>query len=605
MKTTQFPDLLPVASLAELQAKGVIVIVGRDRPIAVFWHEGEVHAVDNRCPHLGFPLHRGSVRDGLLTCHWHEARFDLCTGCTFDLWADDVPAFDTFVRDGTVYVAPNPRQKESRHYYLRRLTQGLEQEVSLVQAKAVLGLRRIGVSANDIIREIARFGSRNHDRWGEGMTLLAIAGNLLPELSPETAYHVLFRASRQVGADCSDAPARREREALADREHPPAQLARWMRTWVRARHRDASERVLLTAIERHGESPDLADLVFTTAADRVYAQIGHVLDGWNKAFELLDSIGWNEASSILPLVVQPTVSARGAEEDAHWHHPHELIEPLRTVEAELPAILERGARRGPAALSGSRQTSEPPPRALNSGEFRYDAEFLPVLLGENPVAILELLKERLLAGVAPQELSKQVAYAAAVRLARFSDNNEVADWFNPRHTFIFANAVHQAVKRNPSAGIVRGIFHAALSVYMDRFLNVPPARLRDDDRTMHALPSAAPQLRQRVLDLLDRQSNTDEAALVVARYLRLGHEFTGLVDTLSLATAREDLDFHALQVLEAAVQQCREWGEGPEIEQIMVGVARQLAAFCPTPRAAHHTAVTAMRLDRGDKMYEE
>jgi hypothetical protein len=40
---------------------------------------------------MGFPLERGSVEDGILTCHWHHARFDLESGCTFDLWADDVP----------------------------------------------------------------------------------------------------------------------------------------------------------------------------------------------------------------------------------------------------------------------------------------------------------------------------------------------------------------------------------------------------------------------------------------------------------------------------------------------------------------------------------
>ena len=45
-------------------------------------------ALDNRCPHMGFPLDRGSVEEGILTCHWHHARFELASGCTFDLWAD-------------------------------------------------------------------------------------------------------------------------------------------------------------------------------------------------------------------------------------------------------------------------------------------------------------------------------------------------------------------------------------------------------------------------------------------------------------------------------------------------------------------------------------
>jgi nitrite reductase/ring-hydroxylating ferredoxin subunit len=573
--------LLPGASLAELEAKRVVVVSGKDRPIAVFWEDGRVFAIDNRCPHLGFPMHRGTVRDGLVTCHWHEARFDLCTGCTFDLWADDVPAFDTQIVDGQVYVAPEPRVGESRARSLRRLTQGLEQEVSLVQAKSILTLRRLGTDWLEIIREIARFGGKNHDRWGEGMTLLAIAANLAPHLRPETMYHVVLGASRQMGIDCSEAPARREREPLTGGTYSREQLGRWLRSWVRARHRDASERVLLTALERLGASPELSDLVFTAASDRAYAATGHVLDGWNKAFELLDHLGWEHASEILPLLTTPMVTARGAEEDAHWHHPHELIEPLRDAEAELPDILTAGRRW--SNTNGS--------------------DLSNVLLGDDPFAVINAVKERLRAGMKPAELAKHVAYVAAVRLARFSDNNEVADWFNPRHTFIFANAVHEAVRRSPTPGVVRGIFHAALSVYMDRFLNVPPARLPDDAGTQAALPAGSDALLERLLARLDQQSNVDEAALIAVRYLSQGHPLSGLVDTLALATAREDLDFHAMQVLEAGVRQCAEWGSGPECQQIMIGVVRQLAAFCPTPRAGHRIAITALRLDRGDRMY--
>jgi nitrite reductase/ring-hydroxylating ferredoxin subunit len=53
---------------------------------------------------MGFPLERGSVEDGILTCHRHHARFDLQSGCTFDLWADDAPIFPVEIRDDEVWV---------------------------------------------------------------------------------------------------------------------------------------------------------------------------------------------------------------------------------------------------------------------------------------------------------------------------------------------------------------------------------------------------------------------------------------------------------------------------------------------------------------------
>ncbi|KXU84686.1 hypothetical protein CR51_41880 [Caballeronia megalochromosomata] len=55
---------------------------------------------------MGFSLKRGTVEDGILICQWHHARFDLESGCTFDLWADDVPNCAVEVRDGDVWVAP-------------------------------------------------------------------------------------------------------------------------------------------------------------------------------------------------------------------------------------------------------------------------------------------------------------------------------------------------------------------------------------------------------------------------------------------------------------------------------------------------------------------
>ena len=71
-------------TVAELQAAGALTVagtsIGARHGIAVFWHEGQAYAVDNRCPHMGFPLARGTCKDGVLTCHWHYARFDLQSG---------------------------------------------------------------------------------------------------------------------------------------------------------------------------------------------------------------------------------------------------------------------------------------------------------------------------------------------------------------------------------------------------------------------------------------------------------------------------------------------------------------------------------------------
>ncbi|WP_322798617.1 Rieske (2Fe-2S) protein, partial [Thermoflexus sp.] len=64
-----------VARVSEVQAAGARVVQVGGYTLALFAEGDRIYALDNRCPHMGFPLHRGTLRDGLLTCHWHHARF--------------------------------------------------------------------------------------------------------------------------------------------------------------------------------------------------------------------------------------------------------------------------------------------------------------------------------------------------------------------------------------------------------------------------------------------------------------------------------------------------------------------------------------------------
>src|SRR3954470_7140088 len=138
--------LVRAASLSELRAAGRLVVHLDRHTLVLFAHGDEVHAVDNRCPHMGFPLERGSVADGILTCHWHHARFDLASGCTFDLWADDVPTCPVEVREpGEVWVKPVFSQADPAGHWRQRLQEGLAHSLDLVIAKAVRGQLAAGV----------------------------------------------------------------------------------------------------------------------------------------------------------------------------------------------------------------------------------------------------------------------------------------------------------------------------------------------------------------------------------------------------------------------------------------------------------------------------
>ena len=59
---------------------------------------GEIWAIDNRCPHEGYPLSTGMLKDGILTCEWHNWKFRLCDGkCV--LGGEDVRHYPLQIRD--------------------------------------------------------------------------------------------------------------------------------------------------------------------------------------------------------------------------------------------------------------------------------------------------------------------------------------------------------------------------------------------------------------------------------------------------------------------------------------------------------------------------
>jgi len=132
-----------VAALSELRDRGRMVIGTLGGPVLVVADGNDVVAFDNRCPHMGFPLHRGSIEDGILTCHWHHARFDLRSGSTFDLWADDVPIRAVHIVGGEVWVADTATPRDEAAHWRQRLHDGLAHNISLLPSAVTTGRRFI------------------------------------------------------------------------------------------------------------------------------------------------------------------------------------------------------------------------------------------------------------------------------------------------------------------------------------------------------------------------------------------------------------------------------------------------------------------------------
>jgi nitrite reductase/ring-hydroxylating ferredoxin subunit len=579
--TSPLEGFFRAASLKDLKAERILVVSGADRPVLLCWSEGRPFALDNRCPHMGFPLSKGTLESGVLTCHWHHAQFDLQSGCTFDLFADDVPAFEIRVEGDDVWVSSRPKEKLDVGYHSRRLLWGLEQNIGLIQAKAIIALLGGGERMNSLIRRMARFAARNHRVWEDGLTTLSIVARLGPHLSRTTLIYTLAKGARRVAENCEGQPARHSAGGLNREQFGEERLTEWLSHWSRIRHDEGAERTLLAACDSQLSQPALNRILFESAQDRIYADGGHALDHSNKAFELLDIIGWEEASRILPLLVPHLTQSRSEEEGGAWRVPIDLIPLIQEAEDQL--------------------RNQP-----RSGQSKDSPSMVNELLGTDPKAILQRIVTALADGVTPVSIARELSVAAAARLAHFPESNDVDDWFNPVHTFSFCNALHQVLSRGgTNSKVERGLFHGAMSIYVDRFLNIPSVRL-PDGAVLESPPSDPDVLLAGILETLDQKKDWSTVPSLVVRYLRLGHPESALIDTLTFATVREDLDFHKLQVLEATVTQTELWPRGSrERELLYIGAARHLAAYCPTRRSSSQSVGVALRLDRGEAIYVE
>ena len=402
----------------------------------------------------------------------------------------------------------------------------------------------------------------------------------------DEVYLALFQGSRRVAEDCDGQALRRERAPLGSRPDP-ATLKRWLRRWTKVRHREAAERTLLTMIDAGLAPAALAEALLEAETERAFADGGHSLDFINKAFECLDLIGWQYASFVLPTIVGQ-IAARGARNRRNGAS-RKISSPYATKPpANIQDCSTRTVRRRMVGPCGACRR---PARRQSQGDRRCDQQ--PFCRGAVPI-----------------DLGRSLAYAAALRVARFGNANEHGDWETAHHVFTHANALHRMLERSglrsgwPRAA-VRGVLHGAMALYLTRYLNVPPARIPGDNgEPLDDLPTEQEMICQSLLDAFDRQRQVDLAARLAARHLTLGHSPQALIATLARATLREDAGFHAYQMLEAGVRQFGVWDPTHEGRRILIAVARYLAAHSPTERAALQTADIARRLMRGGELHQ-
>jgi nitrite reductase/ring-hydroxylating ferredoxin subunit len=582
MSDSDVPDgYVSIADAETLREEGRTVASADGTPIVAFHHEGEFRAVNNRCPHMGFPLAEGSVDDGVLTCHWHHARFELSCGDTFDPWADDVESYPVEVVDGTVYIDPSPvRDDPPAVHWADRLEDGLEQNLRLVLAKSAVGLLEAGVTPVEPFETAVVFGTKYREGgWSSGLTILTALLNRMDDFERQDRKRALYQGLVQVASDCADQPPKFDQEAFDATDVPFERLESWFRENIEVRDADGAERVLRTAVASDCSPEQLTEMLTAAATDHRYLDTGHRFDHLNKATEALDHMGWDhpETADVLASLVRGLASARRSEELSSWQQPYDLAARSDASFDRLDEMV--------AAGEGQAWT-EPD-------------DFADRLHSEDPEEVYDTLDEAVRNGATVEQLARAVAFAAGKRVAQFSTANEFNDWNTVHHTFTFANAVHRAAQRAPSTDLYRGVYDAATNVYLDRFLNTPPAPVPSVDE------DADPDEEIRgLLHCFEMEGEVNAAGQHAANFLDAGGDPERLKAELGGALLQEDTGFHTFQALEAGLRQFDLREDPAERRVLATAVARYLAAHYPTRREREQTFSIASRLHRGERIHE-
>jgi nitrite reductase/ring-hydroxylating ferredoxin subunit len=151
-----------------LQPSRPIAVKLRGKHVALFLHQGEILACNNRCPHEGYPLVEGALdADCVLTCNWHNWKFDLKTGATL-YGGDNLRIYPVKVEDGAVWLDIRDPPAAER---IERALEHLELAMAEFDtARIARELARLGKAGAEPELALVRVIQGTHARLRDGMT---------------------------------------------------------------------------------------------------------------------------------------------------------------------------------------------------------------------------------------------------------------------------------------------------------------------------------------------------------------------------------------------------------------------------------------------------
>lgn len=97
-------EFVKVAQVQDVPVGSGISVDCQGKMIALFNCNGAFYAIDDTCPHQGGPLGEGELAGTVVTCPWHEWRFDTRTGVNTDDATCKVASYPVKVEGSDVLI---------------------------------------------------------------------------------------------------------------------------------------------------------------------------------------------------------------------------------------------------------------------------------------------------------------------------------------------------------------------------------------------------------------------------------------------------------------------------------------------------------------------
>jgi len=419
----------PLSSIAPNQSK---LFRKEKTQIAVWRLEDEVFAVDNRCPHEGYPLIQGALCEHVLTCSFHNFKFDLRDGRCL-VGDEDVRTYATRIVDGVIELDLTPEDPAlALDKRWQSLQDGLFDGKMGQVARDVVRLRELGISRVRIALAAAEFDAR-HAQYG--------TTHALP-----TAADCLFWSGVLPLCQAMDVASRPNiRRPARERIEPmdPGPLTTFsdrLFSLVEAEDAAEAEALVRGAVLSRWEREPIHNALLRLCCAH-FLDFGHALIYVNKAFELFNQLE-NRHDDIRATILGALVYriTYGTREDVlpawkGWR---------KRVAAAAPEFAAWNRNTGPA----------------DGSVFRSR-----VLYGSGPQATGAVV-EALNAGASPDAIARELCVAGAERFFRFDHNIDIRrdvqdSWLSVTHIQTFCNAVRHALPRMERPDRLRLLFQAA------------------------------------------------------------------------------------------------------------------------------------------------